>query len=69
MKIKNNKIMENKDKNLTLLVVVTMILGIGITIHGIFHSSLFVIILGVCGLVVSVGTFWKLLKNIMDDRD
>ena len=69
MKIKNNKIMENKDKNLMFLLVITMILGMGLTIYGIVHSSLFVVILGVCGLVVSVGTFWKLLKNITNDRD
>ena len=69
MKIKNNKIMENKDKNLTLLVVITMILGMGLTIYGIVHSSLLVIILGISGLVVSVLTFWQLLKNIIDDRD
>jgi hypothetical protein len=69
MKIKNNKIMENKDKNLMFLLVITMILGMGLTIYGIVHSSLLVIILGISGLVVSVLTFWQLLKNIIDDRD
>jgi hypothetical protein len=69
MKIKNNKIMKNKDKNLMFLLVITMILGMGLTIYGIVHSSLLVIILGISGLVVSVLTFWQLLKNIIDDRD
>lgn len=55
--------MENKDKNLMMLVVVCLIMGFGLTIYGMINSSLFVAGLGVSGLVVCIVSFIKLLKG------